>query len=80
MSVSSPVPIPGPMDAARPRPDESVSNDEAAASGDSDSGSSFEMLLPDFSSLAIGETLNKDEPVYSKVQKGRAEQNPSKVR
>lgn len=57
---------------SRPGPDVSVTNDDgdAEASGDSDC-SSFEMLLPDFSSLAIGDTLSQDEPVYSKVQKGR---------
>ena len=59
---------------SRPGPEVSMSvtNDDvdAAASGDSDC-SSFEMLLPDFSSLAIGDTLSQDEPVYSKVQKGR---------
>ena len=47
---------------------------DGAASGDSDC-SSFEMLLPDFSSLAIGETLSKEEPIYSKVQKSRVDQN-----
>ena len=64
-----------------PRPEESVTNDDvdAAASGDSDC-SSFEMLLPDFSSLAIGDTLAKDEPVYSKVQKGRADKNQTTER
>ena len=58
-----------------PRPEESVTNDDvdAAASGDSDC-SSFEMLLPDFSSLAIGEKLSKEEPIYSKIQKSRVDQ------
>lgn len=53
-----------------------MTNDDVdgAASGDSDC-SSFEMLLPDFSSLAIGETLSKEEPIYSKVQKSRVDQN-----
>ena len=59
---------------SRPGPEVSMSvtngDVDAAASGDSDC-SSFEMLLPDFSSLAIGDTLSQDEPVYSKVQKGR---------
>ena len=62
-----------------PRPEESVTNDDvdAAASGDSDC-SSFEMLLPDFSSLAIGETsetLSKEERIYSKIEKSRVDQN-----
>ena len=61
-----------------PRPEESVTNDDvdAAASGDSDC-SSFEMLLPDFSSLAIGETsetLSKEERIYSKIEKSRVDQ------
>ena len=80
VSVSSPVAIPEPMDSG-PRPDVSVTCDDAdaAASGDSDC-SSFEMLLPDFSSLAIGDTLGKDEPVYSKVQKGGADKNQTTER
>ena len=76
VSVSSPPTAKSePMD-SRPRPEESVTNDDvdAAASGDSDC-SSFEMLLPDFSSLAIGETLSKEEPIYSKIQKSRVDQN-----
>ena len=53
-----------------------MTNDDVdgADSGDSEC-SSFEMLLPDFSSLAIGETLSKEEPIYSKVQKSRVDQN-----
>ena len=76
VSVSSPPTAKSePMD-SRPRLEESVINEDAdgAASGDSDC-SSFEMLLPDFSSLAIGETLSKEEPIYSKVQKSRVDQN-----